>query len=348
LNKQIREQRHQLSKLTIRCNKKPDTIELPRSLAIVIDARVQMPTTKDPLFFATERKALKAIEQTTTKAVYEQIVAARTRHIAELTRQVDPASFIAEEVQRHRVDIDKFAVVVEARFPGIASHTAAAPAAAHSNVAAAAAAAAPSSSYTRLAEDAQAHFERYLRARVVTEAARIAMEDKEAQELAAQGHADNENAREHVMRGAHNSQTIAQIAERAAAEVYQKETKALAPTLQSHHAPTPQSKYRLHPAFFANPAPAASKKRKHTETDVTASRSDRAHRHDADDDPMDVDDSSDAPSSQANRPSHRPSSFHGGGGPRNTPPPPNAHNAKRQKKVHPASVAGGGTSRHGQ
>lgn len=321
LHKQIREQRHQLSKFRIRCTKIPDSIELPRSIAIVIETRVQFPATKDPSFFAAERKALKAIEQTTTAAVYDQVVAARTRLIAELLRQADPDAFIAEEVQRHRSDIDKFALEVAPRFLGIASNHA--PAA----IAAAAASASPA---TTFADDAQAHFEKYLNTRVVTEAARIAMEDKEAKEHAAQSHAENEDAREQVMRGAHNSQTISQIAERAAAAVYKSEIKALAPRAQ-RSAPTPHQpapKFTLHPAFFTNvPAP-SSRKRKLADADPAAAAS--TPRIDPNDDRMDIDEPS--PSRSA------PSTFSRGGVPRNTSRQPHTSGSKRQKKGHQGSA----------
>jgi len=329
LHKQIREQRHQLSKFRIRCTKTPDSIELPRSIAIVIETRVQFPATKDPSFFAAERKALKAIEQTTTAAVYEQVVAARTRLIAELLRQADPDAFIAEEVQRHRSDIDKFALEVAPRFLGIVSN--------HAPAAAAAAAATSASPATTFADDAQAHFEKYLNTRVVTEAARIAMEDKEAKEHAAQSHAENEDAREQVMRGAHNSQTISQIAERAAAAVYKSEIKALAPRAQ-RSAPTPQQsapKFTLHPAFFTNAPAPSSRKRKHTDADLAAAGTPRI---DPNDDRMDIDEPSPSRSDR--------STFSRGGVPRNTSRTPHTNGLKRQKKGHQGSA--GDSSLHGR
>lgn len=336
LNKQIREQRRQLSKFRTRCNKNSDTIDLPRSLAIVIDTRVQLPATKDPSFFAVERKALKAIEQTATKAVYDQIVAARTRHITELTKQVDSSAFISEEVQRHRIDIDKFAV--EAFPSGIESHHAHAAAPA-SQAGAAAASASPAASFTN---DAQVHFEQYLRARVVSEAARIAMEDKEAKELAAQGHADNEDAREQVMRGAHNSETISQIAHRAAAAVYKSQIKDLAPPARravpaSQRPPNASAKFTLHPAFFTKPP--VSKKRKHAHSDVAAAA------HDADDDRMDIDDDSDPSIANAASSSRRLSSFSSGGDPRNTS---HTINMKRRKTDYGRNGEGRDTSRSDQ
>lgn len=183
--------------------------KLPASLSLKIVHNLRLPEVPgDASFYKDQIDVLKKLEVDTQKIIYEQIVAARTKHLHHLTQQSNTQAFITREVLA-------FTQIVSAWADQHDSLVSAAPpaAAAADNAVASGPASDPNAFPRKAAIDS---FESSLHQIVESHTALMIQKSIDSSEKQKQQLAADNSAQEQVLGGAHNGQTIEKLASRAA------------------------------------------------------------------------------------------------------------------------------------
>lgn len=213
LHEDLSDARLSLQQFQSACSKHAPAIQLPMSMRLRLSDKANLtPVADSPAFYKAETDALRQLEVDTSKKAFDIIVAARERHIGHLHASTALPAFIAKEMQPYA----KFVHLHCAKqrellhLPAIVDD---APTGAASNDAAASASE-PDGTFP--AQSAIAHFEQTIRTDLTTWLSLQAQLAHDAGAKLAANRAEDSAAYEQVMAGAHNGETIAAVAARAA------------------------------------------------------------------------------------------------------------------------------------
>lgn len=282
--------------------------KLPASLSLKIVYNLRLPEVPgDASFYKEELAVLTKLEIDAQKTIFEQIVAARTRHMQHLAQQSNAQAFIAREMATFKQIVSTWADQHD-------SLLSAAPSADSAAAAAAAGTSAPaldSNAFPR--QCAIDSFESSLHRIIQGHAAMIIQKSIDAAELQQQRQAAENNAQQNILAGAHTGQTITKLAERAAQKAIQPLRKQLV-GLEGQVAHS--AKRKDHPSLERIPATARASTSSSSDIDPWHGGLAFLNQHQWNS----AFDHQQPKRAKAHNKSSK--NFHSGGGPRNTRQPP--------------------------
>lgn len=179
---------------------------LPASMALKLVKRSKLADApEDAAFYAAQIAALDSIERDANQRIYDTLLAAKQSKIAALSTVANGHAFATRSTLEHKQYVEHFAADYDKRF-GAASPVADD------------AAAAASSSAAFPTALAVAHFEQQLRTHIAKHCMLSVGERRAQAEAKLQAAAEEHKGQEKVLAGAHTGQTIAALAESAAAK----------------------------------------------------------------------------------------------------------------------------------
>ena len=182
------------------CNKHAPALRLPKTLQLDLVKRARMPTVEGaPTFFQEVTEELRKIEADATKSIYDALCKAKKIHIAHLASRSHALQFIAAETAAYKEFLLAHAQEFNSRYGRDVFPTA----------------------------QAAADFQQHLQRNVNDSVLQSVLLAQQQQTAAAARAVEESKAQEQVMAGAHNGQTIAAIARKAADSAAEKAVRPL-------------------------------------------------------------------------------------------------------------------------